>query len=255
MNELQAKMLKSLALVVIALAAVGYAYTYSREINRQYPARTFSVDGSAEIDVVPDVAVFSVTVLSEGDKNIANIQKVNSEKMNAITEFAKEQGIKERDLKTLQYNLNPRYGSSICTPAGYCPPATIEGYTLTQSLEIKVRDTEILSNLLSGVVEKGANTVSDVRFVLDDDTEAKNEAREEAIAKAKDKAKAIAKAAGFRLGELITLYESSDIAPMPYYDAMGGGAAMELSAKAAPSIQPGTQPTKVTVTLTYEVKR
>lgn len=252
MNELQAKMLKSLAFVVIAVAAIGYTYTYTKEINRQYPARTFSVDGSAEIDVVPDVAVFSVTVLTEGSKDIATIQKTNSEKMNAITNLVKERGIKERDLKTLQYNLTPRYTYPVCA-GGICPPATIDGYTLTQSLEVKVRDTDKLSDLLAGVVEKGANTVSDVRFVLDDDTDVKSEAREEAIAKAKEKAKATAKAAGFRLGELVTLYESSDMTPQAYYDAMGG--AMEMSAKAAPALQPGTQPTKVTVTLTYEVKR
>lgn len=254
MNELQAKLLKSLAFAVIALAAIGYVYTYSREISRQYPARTFSVDGTAEIEVVPDVAVFSATVVSEGDKNVAALQKMNSEKMNAITELVKELGVKERDLKTLQYNLNPRYTYPSCA-GGVCPPATIDGYTLTQSLEVKVRDTEKLSDLLAGVVEKGANTVSDVRFVVDDDADAKNEAREEAIAKAKEKAKTIAKAAGFRLGELITLYETSDAMPLPYYDAMSGGAAMELSAKAAPNLQPGTQPTKVTVTLTYEVQR
>lgn len=253
MDETKAKVLKSVAFTVIALAAVMYAYTYHKEIQRQYPARTFSVDGSADVDVTPDVALFTATVTTEGGQDVAALQTTNSEKMNAINAFVKEQGIKDKDLKTLQYNLSPRYGSSSCTPTGYCPPATIVGYTLTQNLEVKVRDTEKLSGLLSGVVEKGANTVSDVRFVLDDDTDAKNEAREEAIAKAKAKAQATAKAAGFRLGKLVTLYEMSDPTE-PYYGGMGG--AMELSAKAdvAPTIEPGTQTTKVTVTLTYEVK-
>lgn len=252
MNELQAKTLKAVALGLIGLAAVSYAYTYHREIDRNYPARSFSVDASADIDTTPDIAMFTATVTTEGGNDIAALQGTSNEKMKAVNDFVKEEGVKAKDLKTLQYNLVPRYTNPVCT-AGTCPPATISGYTMTQALEVKVRDMEQLNTLLGGVITAGANTVSDVRFVLDDDTKAKNEAREEAIAKAKTKAEATAKAAGVRLGDLVTLYETSD---MPQPIAYGMGGAMELSAKmnAAPTIEPGVQTTKVTVTLTYEVK-
>lgn len=251
MNEVQAKVLKAVAFAVIALSALVYVYNYARSIEKTFPTRTFSVDGSAEVDTTPDVAFFSVTVLTEGGKNVAEVQKANSEKMNKINAFVKEEGVKDKDLKTRQYNLSPRYTYPVCT-GSVCPPATITGYTLTQTLEVKVRDTEKLSDLLSGVVTAGANSVSDVQFVLDDDTDAKNEAREEAIAKAKAKAKAVAQSAGFRLGELVSLYESTEPA-QPFY-GMGGD--MEMSAKlsAAPVMEPGTQTSKVTVNLTYEIK-
>ncbi|MDP2838195.1 MAG: SIMPL domain-containing protein, partial [Candidatus Moranbacteria bacterium] len=156
------------------------------------------------------------------------------------------------DLKTLQYNLSPRYDYAPCV-AGSCPAPSISGYSLTQTLEVKVRDSAKLGDLLSGVVRSGANSVSEVRFTVDDDTAAKDEARAEAIAEAKKKAKATAKAAGFRLGKLVTLYENSN--PMPYYGMGGGGADMYAAkAEAAPVVEPGTQSTKVQVTLTYEVK-
>ena len=254
MNELHAKMLKSVSLAVIAFGAIVYVYNYARSIDRTYPPRTFSVEGSADVDTTPDVAMFSATVTTEGGENVAQIQGQNSEKMEAINAFVKEQGVDEKDLKTLQYNLYPRYSNAPCVN-NYCPPATINGYTLTQTLEVKVRDTEKLNALLSGVVEKGANTVSDVRFVLDDDTEAKNQAREEAIAKARAKAKDIAKATGFRLGEIVTMYEMNTDPGMPYYGGMGGAMEMSAKANAMPSIEPGTQSTRVTVTLTYEIER
>lgn len=253
MNELQAKTLKAVALGLIALAAVSYAYTYNREIDRNYPARSFSVDASADVDTSPDIALFTATVTTEGGDDVAALQQANTDKMKAVNDFVKETGVKAKDLKTRQYTLTPRYTNPVCT-AGNCPPATIGGYTMTQALEVKVRDMDKLSTLLGGVVKAGANTVSDVRFVLDDDTTAKNEARAEAIAKAKAKAEMTAKAAGVRLGKLVTLYEVSD--PVQPYAGGMGGAMMDISAKAsaAPVIEPGTENTRVTVTLTYEVR-
>lgn len=252
MNELHVKMLRSIALIVIALGTIAYVYHYARSIDRTYPPRTFSVEGSADIDTTPDVAMFTATVTTEGGQNVAEVQAKNSAKMNALNAYVKEQGVKEKDLKTTQYSLYPRYTNPVCTE-GFCPPATVSGYTLTQTLEVKVRDTEKLSALLSGVVEQGATAVSDVRFVLDDDTEAKNTARKEAIANAKVKAKDIARAAGFRLGEIVTLYEISADPGQPYDGGIGG--AMEMSrANPAPIIERGTQNTKVTVTLTYAIE-
>jgi uncharacterized protein len=252
MSEETTRTVKTGALAVLALSALFYSYQYARSIDRSYPSRTFSVDGKADVDIVPDIASFSATVMTEGGQDIAGIQKTNSDKMNRVNQFMKDEGIKSKDLKTLQYNLSPRYSNSPCYE-GTCPAPTIVGYTLTQTLEVKVRETEKLGNLLSGAVKSGANSVSDVRFVVDDDTEAKNEARAEAIQKAKEKAEAVAKAGGFRLGKLVTLYESGESFPQAY--GMGGGAAdmAVMKAPVVPTIEPGSQKAAVTVTLTYEI--
>lgn len=254
MQESLTKMVKAGAFAFIALAAVMASYQYKLSVDTTYPTRTFSVDGTGDVDVVPDIATFSATVISEGSKNVAEVQAANTEKMNRVNAFLKEQGIDKADLKTLQYNLSPRYSYNPCT-AGSCPPPTITGYTLSQSLEVKVRDSAKLGDLLSGVVDNGANTVSEVRFTVDDDSNARDEAREEAITEAKKKAKALAKAGGFRIGKLVTLYENTN-PPMPYYGYGMGGSAdmMSVKAEAAPTLEPGTQATKVQVTMTYEIK-
>lgn len=253
MNELYLKALKSFSFGLIALAALVYVFNYARSVDQTYPPRTFSVDGTAEIDTTPDIASFSATVITEGGQDVAVLQEQNSEKMNAVNAFLKEQGIEKQDLKTTQYALNPKYSYPFCS-GGVCPPATIIGYTLTQSMQIKVRSLEKLSSLLSGVVDKGANSVSDIRFVVDDDTDAKNEARKEAIAKAKEKAKGIARAAGFRLGEIVSVYESSDVPSQAFEGGMGGGLDMAKSA-VMPVVEPGTQTARVTMMLTYEIER
>ncbi len=250
MPEYWIKIVKGGAWFLIAIAAVMASYQYKVSVESTYPTRTFSVDGSGDVDSTPDLAMFSVTVMTDGGKNIADVQNANAEKMNNVNAFLKEQGIDKADLKTTQYSLNPRYSSNMCT-TGNCPAPTIIGYSLTQTLDVKVRDNAKLGDLLSGVVASGANNVSEVRFVLDDDSSAKEEAREKAIVEAKKKAKALAKSAGFRMGKLVSLYENST--PIAY--GMGGDvmAASEKSS-VAPSVEPGTQSTKVQVTLTYEIK-
>lgn len=250
--ESLSKCVKAGALALIALAAVMASYQYKESVENTYPTRTFSVDGSGDVDTTPDLATFSATVTTDGGKDVAEVQGANTEKMNRINAYLKEQGVDKDDLKTSQYNLSPRYSYNPCT-AGSCPAPTITGYNLTQTLEVKVRESSKLGSLLSGVVENGANSVSEVRFTVDDDTAARDEARAEAIAEAKKKAKTLAKTAGFRLGKLVSLYENTNPV-MPYY-GMGGDMEMSVKAVSAPPvIESGTQNTKVQVTLTYEIK-
>lgn len=246
------KYAKAGALLLAAIAAVVYSYQYAVSVKNSYPGKTFSVEGVGEIDTVPDVASFSVSVVTEGGRSVADAQKGNTEKMNRINAYLKEQGIEAKDLKTSQYNVSPRYDYAPCQN-GVCPQPKISGYTISQSLDVKVRDTEKLGDMLSGVVENGGNSVSDIRFVVDDDDAAKAEAREEAIDKAKKKARAMAKSAGFRIGNLVSIYENSS--PMPMDVAYGrGGMEMSDMKAAAPVIEPGTQTSQVQVTLTYEIE-
>ncbi len=245
------KMMKTVAFLLVAFSAVVGSYQYKRFADNGYPTRTFSVDGSGDIDTVPDLATFSATVLSDGGKNVAEVQSANAEKMNKVNAFLKDKGVAKEDLKTTQYSLNPRYNNVLCT-ASSCPAPVIIGYSLSQSLLVKVRDNAKLGDLLSGVVGNGANMVSEVILVIDDDGAAKDVARGKAIADAKKKAVATAAAAGFRLGKLVNFVENTD---MPQY-GMGGDVAETAAYKAAPApvIEPGTQNTKVQVTLTYELQ-
>ncbi len=251
MSEQQMKLVQMGVWVVLTLAALGYVYQYARSVDRVFPTRTFSVDGTADVETKPDVAMFSVSVVTEGGLDVAGLQNQNTEKMNQITQFMKEREVKEKDLKTRDYTVTPRYNNPVCQ-RGVCPPASIVGYTISQSLEVKVRDVAKVGELLSGAVSAGGNSVSDIKFVLDDDTDAMNDAREQAVKKAREKAQAIADASGFQLGKIVSLYESSNY-PMAY--GMGGGAEMSglKSASVAPTLEPGVTTSTVTINITYEI--
>lgn len=254
MSEDFLKQVKVAAYVVLVFTAVAYVYQYGRSVNQVYPNRTFTVDGEAKMETATDVATFTASVVTEGEKNITNIQKQNVEKMNTINAFVKEQGIEKEDLQTSQYALVPRYTYPNCTGQSLCPQPFISGYTLTQTLSIKVRNMESLGAILSGIVEKGANSISGISFEVDDDTDAKNQARTEAIKNAEKKARDIAKASGFRVGKLVSLYEDPGNTPeIPSYGGMNTDAA-QMQAKAAPLIESGSKSGVVRMNLTYEIK-
>ncbi|MEK7550047.1 MAG: SIMPL domain-containing protein [Patescibacteria group bacterium] len=259
MSENFPKQVKAGALILIAFSALAFVYQYGRSVNQQFPNKTFSVDGESKLDAPNNIATFTASVVTEGDKDVTSIQTQNTEKMNAIIAYLKEQGVEKKDLQTQDYNLTPRYEYSNCTAGtSVCPPPAIVGYTLSQALVIKVRNLDTVGTLLSGLVEKGANTVSNVSFTSDTDenSDVRSEARKEAVEKARAKAESIAKAGGFRVGRVVSLYE--DQTPVDQGDMMygRGGGVMEATKSAAPvppTIEPGSENGKVRVTITYEI--
>lgn len=252
------KNLLGLALIA-GVVALGYAAVlltgaYNRNIE-PYNVPSFSVTGEGEVVAKPDVAKFDFSVITEGGKDIASLQETNTRKVNEAIAFLKENGVEEKDIKTTGYNIEPRYQYYGCTD-GACPPPQIVGYTIRQTVEVKIRDFSKTGNILSGVVGKGANSVSQLSFEVDDPTELQNQARAEAITKAQAKAKSIAEAGGFKLGRLLIIEEYQAEPPIIYgrggleVNGIGGG----IETMTPPTIEPGSEEIKVTVNLRYEIK-
>jgi hypothetical protein len=246
-----------LSVLMVALSAWNYASSYADSIQPS-SFRSFAVSGEGKVTAVPDIAQISFSVLTEGNKDLGALQSQNTEKMNKVIAFLKGQGVEEKDIKTEQYNISPRYQYYSCPSQTYsaqpCPPADIVGYTINQNVEVKIRDFAKIGSVLGGLVENGANTVSQLTFAIDDPTAVEMEARKEAMEKAKVKAEEIAEAGGFNVGRLLSVDENNYYPrPMMYKEALGmGGVAMDSAA--TPNIQPGSQEVTVNVVLRYEIK-
>lgn len=246
-----------LVIVAFGYSVVRYVEVYSKSIQPG-SFRSFSATGEGKVVAVPDVAEFSYSVINQGGKDLAVLQEQNSVKTQKINDFIKSKGVDDKDIKTQNYSVEPRYQYYSCPEmGGACPPSDIVGYTITQSVSIKVRDFKQVGALLSGVVTAGANNVSQLSFTIDDPSKVKNEARAAAIVKAREQAESIAKAGGFRLGELLSIEE-----PYNYYGMEGRGGdmmnkavlSMAPQAAMAPAIEPGSQEVVVNVILRYEIK-
>lgn len=245
-----------IALIGALIFAVIFGFWFfSGYTNSLVSSRTFSASGEGTVVAVPDIAQFSFGVITEGGKNIADLQKENADKINKVIAFIKESGSKEKDITTEFYTIIPRYQYFNCPPerdVRPCPPPEIVGYTINQSISVKIRELNTTGAVIAGVVERGATTVSGPVFTVDDPTELQNRARKEAMMEAREKAQAIAQAGGFRLGRLVSLNEGVTPPPLPYYpeksSILGRG-----GDGGAPVIEPGSQEVVVTVTLTYEI--
>jgi len=242
-----------LALVAFAVAALVYAFSYERSTH---PYSSFSVSGEGKVTAIPDIAEINAIVLTEGGTDLSALQKQNTDKGNAVVDFLKEQGVEAKDIKTQNYSIQPRYRYSTCSYeySRVCPPPEIVGYSISQNIAIKMRDLSTVGDILKGVVDAGANTVSGPSFTIDDPNELKAEARAKAVADARKKAEAVAKAGGFKLGKIQYIGE---VGAEPYYygkaAGMGGDAIATLEA-APPTIEPGSQEIVVNIAITYEIK-
>src|SRR3989304_1840913 len=193
------KIIHNLLQIAIILTLAGAVYLGFQYIDSytdaQEPSsnRSFSVSSEGEVTAVPDIAEFTFSVITEGKNDLSKIQTQNTEKTNKVIEFLKSKNVDAKDIKTQYYNIEPQYQYYNCSNDGsICPPPSIVGYLVNNTVSVKIRDFKESASLLSGVVDNGANSVSQFTFTIDDRTELENQAREKAIEKAKTKAKAIA---------------------------------------------------------------
>lgn len=248
-------------IVLFAYIAWAYVGAFSKSIQPS-SFRSFSVSAEGEVVAIPDIAQFTFQVITQGGANIANLQTQNVEKTNSAIAFVKSQGVQDKDLKTQNFSLEPRYQYYNCSPrplgekTEVCPPPEIVGYTITQTVQVKVRDFAKIGAIVSGVVDNGANSVSQLSFTLDNPDKAESDARGQAIQKAREKAEAVAKAGGFSVGRLLSIQEGgSPVYPLFYEKAaMDYGMGGALPSAPAPTIEPGSQEVKISVTLVYEIE-
>jgi hypothetical protein len=227
-------------ILIFSFSLLWFVYEYSKS---RPELRTFSVSGEGKEIVVPNIAEIRIGVISEG-KDLAALQKENSEKMNKIISFLKEKGIDEKDIQTENYLVTPKYDYSK-------PPYRIVGYTINQDLKVKVRDLSKIGEILSQAVNYGANNVYGPNFTVDDKEVFLEKAREKAIKNAKEKAEKIAKTTGFRLGKIVGIQESGT---SEFYPVMLKAAPESASEIFQPQIEPGSQEIKVQVNITFEIK-
>ncbi|PJE57696.1 MAG: hypothetical protein COU82_00560 [Candidatus Portnoybacteria bacterium CG10_big_fil_rev_8_21_14_0_10_38_18] len=202
---------------------------------------SISVQGEGKVYAKPDIAIVNLSVVTEGT-NLKDVQDKNSRKMNGVVDFLKGFGIEEKDIKTINYQIYPRYNyENRAVP-------TIIGYEINQTLEVKIRNLEKIGEILDKSVSAGINQVSSLRFWVDKDDELKEGARKLAIEDAKKKAETLADNLGIKLVKIIGFTEDTGYYPMPTYKEAAGMGGGEM-----PNIQTGENEITVNVSIIYEI--
>lgn len=248
----------ALTLVMLMLMLASLTILNLNRADKNDMPATISVDGTGEVLAVPDIGTFSFSVEAEGE-TAEVAQSQSAEKVNAILAYLKDKGVEDKDVKTQNYNLYPkyRYEERLCAFGSYCPPGEQipDGFSVSQTVTVKVRAVDTAGDLIAGVGEVGATNISGLDFTVDDIEVVRTEARDKAVQDAKMKAEKLADSLGVKVTRLVSYYENT-----PYYGyGQGGDEAYAMDAKAAnfavePALPVGENATKVTVNVTYEVK-
>ena len=249
--------LGTFALIALVLALGAYAYHTIKQAQYLYDGpTTISVSGEGEVLAVPDVGEFTFSVRAEAE-TAAAAQEASATDVNEIISYLEEAGVEEKDIKNQNYNLQPeyRFEQAICEPGRPCPRGerVLDGFSVTQSVQVKVRDTAQAGELIAGVGERGATNLSGLSFTVDDEEALEAQARDRAIADAKEKARALAEQLDVRLVRIVG-YNEPGGRPVPY--GRGGDVMMAESADAVVSPQVPTGENRIVrqVNLVYQVR-
>lgn len=168
--------------------------------------------GRGEVVATPDTGFIDVGIETHGP-SIAAARGSGAKAMNAVIDAVVENGVARADIQTSQLSLSPRYDYE---PKGGAEPR-INGYTMTTSVSVKVRDLDKLSKIVDDAASAGGNAsrVSGIRFTIDNPSALRDRAREAAVADARRKAEQLAKVSGGKLGALVGIEEVSVSAPVP----------------------------------------
>jgi len=180
-------------------------------------AKTITVTGTGLIKVSPDFASISLSVETT-HQNSATAQKENIQIIEELVNALERHGITKNDISTGWFGVYPIYDYN------YFVSSRVNGYRVTNQLNVKVRDVDNVGKVFDIATAAGANIAHGVHFGIEDNTSAYSKALIKAIDSAKRKVAVLMTAANFSEMRIISIKES----PFSHfsfnrYAAMDGG--------------------------------
>lgn len=204
--------------------------------------RRVSVDGSGEVRVAPTAASVSVGV-EVTEASLPAAREAAARQATAVIAAVKGRGVPAADIQTGQFSVavlrdHDKKGD----------PTRVKGYQVRNSVDIVVRDLNLLGGVLDDALGSGANEVSGPNFFVEQPEQHEDAARAAAVRDARRKAETLAAAAGARLGQVLILDEGMVRRPAPRMMA-----AKMAMADAGTPIEAGTESISVSVRGTWEL--
>ena len=208
---------------------------------------TLSVTGSGTVLVESDLAIVTVGV-QETSKDVLEAQSTVNEKIAAIKQALLDAGVEESEINTDSINIYANYDYSDNTEV-------IVGYTARNSLSVRTTDMDNVGSLIDAAFAAGANTLDNVQFTVQDDTQAREQALTMAVEDARRKADVLASAAGLQVASIERISEGG----VSVYDSMRNYAAdtvmaAEESGGAGTLVQAALVSVDATVSMEFELQ-
>ena len=205
--------------------------------------RTITLEADAEVTATPDIAVTTIGMVATGD-TVAAAQEANTTVMNQLTARLTELGIADADMQTANYNIYPQYNYT--SEDG----RVLEGYEVSQSMTVKIRDIGIAKDVIALAGEVGANSVSGLEFTVDEKDVYVDQARHEALETGYQKARALSQSLGVSLVSIVSYDEYELSGDDSYYRY----AELDYGYGGAPDVQAGSMDIRMNVIVTFEIR-
>jgi uncharacterized protein YggE len=205
---------------------------------------TIAVSGTGEVTGTPDTLIIDMGVqvlrpsVGEATGEAARLAQ-------AVIDALKAEGVAEKDIQTTNYSIWPEYDYRNDSQ-------TLKGYRVSNTVSAKIRNLDRAGEVIDAATAAGGNDaiVNGIRFDLESNGALITAAREAAWNDAKAKAEQLAALAEVRLGQAVSISETSTPTQPPIvYAEATAGAAFDT----ATPIQSGEASVSVVVTVQFAI--
>lgn len=212
------------------------------------------VTGVGSKEVSSDVAKVFLGVQSK-ELTVSEARQNAAEAMTAVLDAIRAIGVSDDDIVTTSFNIYPEtIWVEVNDSFGRHSEPRITGYTVSNNVEVTVRDLDLLDDVIDSAAEKGGDLirVNSISFTVANPELHGEETRLLAAANARAKAELYAKAMGVNLGPLLYLTEIGSSAPLA--NQSFGEDAMLARAEFAPTpIQSGEVGLSTTIQAAFAI--
>ncbi|MFJ7825990.1 SIMPL domain-containing protein [Psychrobacillus sp. NPDC096623] len=213
---------------------------YSSIPSFSFPmVRVITVTGNGVVEVSPNYVQLQIEVRTEG-KDVQQTQAENAQIMNRVIQSLLELNIPRENIQTAAFNILPQYdfieGKQV-----------FRGYEVTNAITVKLTDIAKAGIVIDTAVANGANSVSSIKFGLDNPELVYQQALQRALQNAQTKAQTIAQTMKLALyPQPVSIVEEQHNVPIPYKMLS------MASSQAGTPIEQGEISITATVTVKYQ---
>jgi uncharacterized protein YggE len=240
------------ALVLLAVGAFGFSLSDKSSAGSEIVSQQnvgIWVTGTGKVTVVPDIAVINLGVYVQMD-TLEAAQAQAAESMDAIMAGLESHNIDEKDIQTSNYSISPVWSWHDNGER------TLEGYSVSNTVTVKVRNTDDTGSIIDAVVDASGEytVINGISFTVDDNEAYYTQARAKAIANAIAKATQIAELTGVTLGEPTYIVDNSGDYNSIYYYPAYDTSAVKAEGGVPTQISTGEVEISVSIQIVYDIE-
>lgn len=247
-------MKSTLASLVLATSLIACSDRAPQVISVAAPAEVahpgqMTVTGTATLEVSPDCADLTMTIVADGAKPGVATSGVQA-KQQRIIDALKKLGVEPSDMKLSMLSLNPIYEPN---PEGWAQ-LKVRTYRAEITITVTTKQFDKIGGIMEAGADAGVSTMS-TAFRRSDLPELKKKVRAMALAAAKDKAKQTADALGISLGRVVSVAENQGGQMWSNYYFPQVANSMEVSGTSAVALGGSLQPLTLDITIGFELAK